>query len=254
MDDRNLLYKYYPPERISVLDEHIVRFTPLHELNDPYEGRFHLEPLERERDAAIADGFRAEWAEVEVFITHRMGALGVLCLSKCPDSELMWAHYASNHSGFVIGIRSDLRPFDGPAHIWWDDPPEIDMTHIPGFGSFRDIKYGFETYQVAYGRQIPFDAFFTKIPDWSYEKEVRIFRSLRDASRIVEKDGAKLHLFEVPNKAFARVIVGSSAPQSVNEAALALARRTDRSQVSVERARIDNRARRILFEPIDGVT
>lgn len=253
MDGGNLLYKYYGPNRTQVLDDRLVRFTPLHELNDPYEGRFLLDPIEREREAAVADGFRAEWAEVEVFISSTMAALGVLCLSRCPDSELMWTHYASNHQGFVIGIRRELNPFDGPAYIWSPYRTKTDLTPMSGFGTFRDVVYSDEPFRIALGDNVPFEAFFTKTCAWKYEEEVRIFRSVYEATRVIEQGSTKVYLFEIPTQAFARVIVGAAAPDSVVKAAVALVGRSGSSRLSVERARIDNRARQIFFEPINVV-
>jgi len=32
---------------------------------------------------------------------------GILTLTKCPDSMLMWAHYADNHKGFCLGFKNN---------------------------------------------------------------------------------------------------------------------------------------------------
>ena len=37
-----------------------------------------------------------------------MTALGVLCLSACDNSILMWSHYADEHKGFCIGFNNSL--------------------------------------------------------------------------------------------------------------------------------------------------
>lgn len=244
----NLLYKYLAVERISVLTNLMVRFTQLHELNDPYEGRFILEPLEREREAALADGFRAEWAQVEVFISTTMAALGVLCLARHPDNEVMWAHYASNHQGFVMGIRPELEPFRGPAFIWGEYGSKIDLTHIPGFGSFRGVEYPPEPYRISFGAEPPLDACFSKTPKWQHEAEVRIFCSIYDATLVLKPS---VHLFAIPPKAIARVIVGAKAAPEVVEAAVAIGQRSEFLSLNIERAVFDQRSMRMAFRPLE---
>src|SRR5215207_6202259 len=102
-----MIYKYLPPERVDVLEGLSMRLTPYHELNDPLECRFLVNPIEREQAAAEADDFLAEWAEVEVFLRGHFGQLGILCFSRSPEVMPMWTHYASCHTGLVVGLDSE---------------------------------------------------------------------------------------------------------------------------------------------------
>jgi len=37
-----------------------------------------------------------------------------------PDSQLMWAHYAAQNTGFVLGLRTNVAPFSeepGPQEV-----------------------------------------------------------------------------------------------------------------------------------------
>ena len=245
-----ILYKYCGAMRTSLLNDLLIRFTPLHELNDPYEGRFVLEPMEQERDAAIRDNFRAEWAQVEVYIHRTLGVLGALCLSRTPNNEVMWTHYASEHQGFVIGFNEHPNTFKGRAFIWSDYLTEIDLTSIDGFSSFRDVVYRDEPYVIPFGGQVPFDALFAKTCKWSYEEEVRIFRSIYDADKVIENGNGRIYLFKIPSPALAHVIVGANASEQVKAAAFAIGERPETAQVVIEQARIDHRARRIVFDPV----
>jgi hypothetical protein len=102
-----LVYKYCGEGRYGDLSSPHLRFTTIHELDDPFEGRFKLGPPEREKEKAVDDGYRAEWAQVELVIRSRMSTLGVLCVSLVPDDEQLWALYASEQRGFVLGIRAE---------------------------------------------------------------------------------------------------------------------------------------------------
>lgn len=41
-------------------------------------------------------------------IEKRRSKIGVFCLSFIPDSELMWSHYASSHSGYMLHFQIDI--------------------------------------------------------------------------------------------------------------------------------------------------
>lgn len=194
----SLLYKYYSPERLSVLDNLQVRFTRLSDLNDPYEGRFQLGARPDEKVAAETDDYSAEKAEVEVFVRSTLGVLGVFCCGTDPASEVMWAHYAGEHRGFVIGLNRALAPFKGQAFIWSSYGTKIDLSKMRGFGTFREVEYVDEPFSIPFGGNTPLDALFRKKTKWSYEQEVRIFRSLFDADRVIDK---QIHLFSIPARA-----------------------------------------------------
>lgn len=244
------LYKYYPASRASVLENLMVRFTPLDQLNDPMEGRFILGPAESEAARAVEDSYRAEWAQVEILISSQMGVLGVLCLSKNPGSVPMWAHYASEGRGFLLGIRRDLRPFDGRAFIWSEYRTEIDLRNEPGFGSFCDVEYHDEPFSIAFGDDVPWRAFFTKRTEWGYEQEVRIFRTLADADVVVPAKPRDINLFKVPAHSVASVIVGWSADSEVLRAAQQLQQREDMRHILFQQAVVDHRNQRVRYEPL----
>ena len=92
------LYKYCPPERIDILEDLKVRFSPPSDFNDTFDS-YHLIPS--------GSGVGAKLARV-AFRTQ----FGVLCLTECPDNQLMWVNYAANHAGFVIGFNPKS-PFFG---------------------------------------------------------------------------------------------------------------------------------------------
>lgn len=111
-----MLYKYVKPERIDILENLNIVFTPFDELNDPFECQFVLNPIPEEELEAQNDENLAEWAQVQVWLEHRIGQLGMLCLTHTDQSLPMWAHYADNHQGFVLGFEEDNSFFKSDAY------------------------------------------------------------------------------------------------------------------------------------------
>lgn len=91
-----ILYKFFPPERIDVLENLSLRFTRPTEFNDTFDTHFLIPKGQSKR--GITERFRLKTK------------LGILCLTERSDDHLMWVHYARNHTGFVLGFNSSA-PF-----------------------------------------------------------------------------------------------------------------------------------------------
>jgi hypothetical protein len=135
------LYKYFPPERIDILEDRALRFTSPTEFNDTFDTHFLL-PKDHSNQGVIA--------------RYRLKTkLGILCLTERPDDHLMWVHYAKNHTGFVLGFNS-AAPFFAEnsrtlGKVIYQDHPSV----------LRDPN---------------FDACFHKSNVWSHEREWRCAR------------------------------------------------------------------------------
>jgi hypothetical protein len=92
------LYKYCPPERIDILERLQVRFSPPSEFNDTFDS-YQLIPA--------LSGMEAKRERLRL-----RRCLGILCLTARSDSHLMWANYAKNHTGFVIGFDAHAPFFE----------------------------------------------------------------------------------------------------------------------------------------------
>jgi hypothetical protein len=212
---------------------------------------FVVEPHEREASTAIEDDFEAEAAMVDFFIRSSMYSVGVLCLTRSPSNEVMWGNYADNHRGFVLGLDRSVGPFDGSAQFWPTPFFPEDLTGMRGFGSFRDVTYQDNPLVIKFGGSVPFDAFFTKRLRWSYEEEVRIFRSLSEATRVVRASPADIHLFTIPATAILEVIVGAQASEEVATTARELRNSSRLPRAKFLRARVNTRKQAIGFIPLD---
>lgn len=97
---------------------------------------------------------------VSVIEKARAGVLdryGILCLSKCPDSILMWSYYSKAHTGFVLG----LDVLEDPAFFVMPLP----VKYVPDYPAFR---YLVEKDKIVTHGMI------SKCESWDHEKEVRI--------------------------------------------------------------------------------
>jgi hypothetical protein len=105
-----ILYKYYPPQRVDVLDNWTVRFTNPANFNDAFDSNWSAPtPAERIERAKFRN------------------SLGIFCSTTDPDNHLMWVHYAGQHTGFVIGFKSGGAIFSGGElrEVQYDTPPPI---------------------------------------------------------------------------------------------------------------------------------
>lgn len=87
-----VLYKYFPPERIDVLETMQFRFSSPSQFNDTFDTHY-LVPTSQGPKARVA----RRWLRNQ---------LGIFCLTEKPDNHLMWVHYARNHTGFVLGFNA----------------------------------------------------------------------------------------------------------------------------------------------------
>jgi hypothetical protein len=95
-----ILYKYLTLEAAAkVLDNNSIGFSQPQYFNDPFDmPSYPEEPTSNSLDRMFSRlrtmGKDLAWAE------HT----GILSLTRTPTNALMWAHYAQNHEGVVIGI------------------------------------------------------------------------------------------------------------------------------------------------------
>lgn len=234
----NALFKYFAPERFEdVLVKNMLRFTPPSVLNDPFDvypfvtmggnegiralieqGRHEMrdslnragqdanrlagsEHLERDRVSFLVRAAQRKLLAMQESLRDTISKdRGLLCLSEMPDSILMWSHYAKNHSGFVVGFDTDA----GFFHI-----------HEEGFLFIRvvysDVRPGFSRNADLDPEAEPF---FVKSSDWKYEKEWRVVRKLKNASRVIGDGHSGVHLFQFPASIITQLIFGCNMPHN----------------------------------------
>ena len=163
-------------------------------LNDPTEGVYGDDALRIFFNAFSEYSHNVE--EQYNKFTEKFGKVGVYSLSKTFDNELLWAYYASGHTGFAIEYDIDIleQSLNYNAYAqqlykfdveYLNDVPQIDISTIRGNEIVEMLK-----------RFIG-----TKSSSWAHEKEVRL---------IFENTG----LFEIDYKAVTAIYFGCRMPDS----------------------------------------
>nr|WP_172624074.1 DUF2971 domain-containing protein [Rhodanobacter glycinis] len=241
----NRIFKYLAPERISVLSEQLIRYTPLGAFNDPFEGRPEIRGFVSDEEAlsnfatAVPSELSAAYSklptEVRKIVSHQQWMQFATPFMVQHQSEfLAMLHTASTQvlpslpSKFddVMGVLSLCEVPDsllmwahyGVSHTGF--VIEFDPSH-PYFNTRRseDDEFG-HLRQVVYrdirpsANLIDLDGsemFLVKSKEWEYEHEWRVLRPLKDAEQVISVNDQQIHLFQLPQAAVKAVIFGSRA-------------------------------------------
>lgn len=214
----DVLYKYLPSVRVDVLRTGRIRFSPVEDLNDPFESlprvRVNRESAER---SVHASGFRGEKAleAVKSFAAYAESTgpttlwkmvndeFGILSLTADPLHPVMWGQYAEGYRGYVLGLDA--------KHRWLAPVPTgHDMVSRP-----QPVTYQAERPSVELGatsEQVDLEAFhkglfLTKHEAWAFEQEFRVGRDVRGAIRPAQAEGVT-NLFPLPPEIVVEVLMG----------------------------------------------
>ncbi|SET89403.1 DUF2971 domain-containing protein [Pseudomonas graminis] len=205
------LYKYVTAETAMRILKGSIKFTQPGAFNDPFEllPQF-IVPAESEgKEAGFSfcvisprrkgldrshipgpDKLRSD-VHARQIVNSLNDSVGILCLSKNPDSLLMWGHYAKEYSGAII---------------------EFDETH-EFFKGLNPVKYQKRrpVYNLSdfVNLQVPIADLCVKPSVWSYEREVRLVRSVKDCN-VKHVDGLKLPIItmDLPSECVTSVYMG----------------------------------------------
>jgi hypothetical protein len=146
----------------------------------------------KKEDALAKADMESDQAAREEII-RVLNTLGIFSLSETPSDVLMWAHYATNHSGFVLEL-------DGKHPWFWMQRPDGDDC-----GNLRKVSY-FDQPSSPYLADLKaHEVFYTKGKKWDYEREWRIIRPLAESSAHIGED---IFLFDIPATLITGVIAG----------------------------------------------
>lgn len=117
-------------------------------------------------EIADADN-KTEQALRQFTVGLNLEAIRILCVTVAPDNEAMWANYAENHSGCVLGFRH-IRTHDTPLLA----ARKVDYSEdAPVVGSGLDLLLYGNT--EALSSKTVQAICFTKKAPWAYEQEWR---------------------------------------------------------------------------------
>ena len=128
------------------------------------------------------------------------------CFSKSPVVAPMWAHYADNHRGFVIGFGVALFQEAFPhllvREISYLERPSENLVRFTEMAAYRRKPRD----AMLLRDTVRYYSYFSKYKEWSYEQEVRAV----NFEDYVEDVGGHKILY-VPKQCIAAVVAGAKS-------------------------------------------
>ena len=134
-----------------------------------------------------------DYMEKKLFATIEKirASVGILSLSERYDSPPMWAHYADLARGFVVVLDNLELSFKGD---------ETGSLNIP-----KPVVYSDQFFGMTFDPSTQDRLFFSKLSDWSYEREWRIVTALNACRQSLDRT---LYLRDVDRHHVSGVIYG----------------------------------------------
>lgn len=191
------LYKYLPENLAGVVftrdNQVTLKFSKPEDFNDPYE-------------LFLATDFGGD-SEMLACYAEAIGELPqfpTTCFSHSPIVIPMWAHYAFNHSGFVIEFSEDsiLKHFEDAKFddVSYTDSPSHDFSDLVS----RVLDIGKPRYTYFLRSAVVRAAYFNKATCWDYEQERRMIVGNEDV--MISGD---LMLMNIPQDCVSSIICGA---------------------------------------------
>lgn len=239
------LFKYFGPDRADVLLTRSLKFTPLGEFNDPFEGRPHIQ------------GFATEETTLGLFEEHLPKEMEAGYDQLPPEARAVMSR--EQYLALAVPLMREGFPalFHGlqklAEGVIREIPNKLDqnmgalcLSEVPdsllmwahygashtGFALELNAHHAYfrqqrtEKDELRHIRRVLYrdsrptgalteldgsDVFLVKSSHWSYEREWRMFMPLSDADRVIEMPPNKIHLYQLPPDAIAGVVLGARA-------------------------------------------
>lgn len=201
-----------------------------------------IKPLIRDLVQGRASSLRSDAVCVLLLTLSR--EIGILCLTEKMDNLLMWAHYSSNHTGFVIEFNETHSFFlkgpemtgDGLKKVHYSiTRPEITLLD-PARGEMENLLKWLN------------DIFCVKSERWQYEQEWRMIVPLRRCQNVISSEQTNVYLFKIPKSCITGIILGCRMSNSDKERILNVLRNDDDYRhLSLRQAEMDEKEFKLRF-------
>lgn len=161
----------------------------------------------RNMDRTVENAHEAveqNWESISNNFLQLIGTqLGILSLSEDPRSPVMWGHYADSSRGFVIQFDND--------HPWFHQKRTADDD----FCHLRKVTYVKDNCPKFFSELTTQDIGYSKLDEWSYEKEWRMLFPLARGinNNLLDRFGQPVILFQYPAECVTEIIIGSRATE-----------------------------------------
>lgn len=270
-----ILYKYLQPARIDILEKEKIRFTQASCFNDPFELLIYIESFTsvgifdkfknlakknakdinpiffEENFEKLANIFTKPLANLNINFSEMLKQQfdkknGVLSLTKNSKNLLMWAHYAKDHTGFLIGFNDNLWKLDlaKAFNFSYKELFKVEYSKTrPKYNSL--INESFLNNEDDFFDNNNLDKFYktiltTKSIHWKYEQEYRIIADLTNfESNIKDDNGFEIYFYSLPTNTISSIILGVNIIPEVKNKILSLMNENRYSHVKIFETELD---------------
>lgn len=209
------IYKYFSAEALDLAlpnDESCaVKCSFPKDYNDPFE---LFLSVDHNSDPELLAVYRE--------IVFEIPQLPTTCFSRSPIITPMWAHYAKNHSGFVLEFDqqalSSAFPEAGIRDVTYRNEPDPRI----GAALLQAAVTKKPRHAIWLREGVMSAAYFSKHSCWAYEEECRVVVSEDD----IVLDGQNM-ILHIPVEAVTSILIGKNFPDNLVEKSKALAESRD---------------------------
>lgn len=244
------LFKYFGPERLSILDDRLIRFSQPAVFNDPFEflpyiksintdGEFQ-EALESAANNDHSELYESLQAQAKLHISkeefHRylnaallnFGPLGKqLMAALAPHAQINLYEAWNKHIGVLClsEKNDDLLMWAHYADSHKGFVVEFDsesdffdrrLSENDSLRALRKVIYSSKRPAITLSQPKEEDFFLTKSDHWEYEAEWRMMIPLADATKSIDTGGGAICLFEFPKDAIKSIVFGAKMPEEIS--------------------------------------
>lgn len=276
------LYKYLHPDRIDVLKNRAIRFSPPNAFNDPFEFK------------PVISGIASD-EYVNAYVNENLESIVESELSKIPKhvrnlipsskfQEFAESYFKDNALLFnslmdkakeqlstVLSVKSNeligvLSLTEKPDNLlMWSHYAKSHSGYCISFNSnhsffnrkrsekdefyhLRKVKYLSHRPSKSLIDMNGTDVFSLKSDVWEYEQEWRMCAVLPDADKIINSIGPAVHLFNFPADAIEEIIIGVNADTSLTESIKSIIDdNPEFSHIKVKQARVSEKEFALCF-------
>lgn len=279
------IYKYLSEDRLSILDDGLIRFTQPQAFNDPFEFRPYIynvcddEWFEKEMVSnyeSLLDGIYRSLSD-DIKAKYSLGDVKKIGFSRKDHmlgelKSFFEFITPSARKGIFSGIEKNIGVLSltkNPCNLlmWahyanshqgvvieFDEDHEFFIRKRSEFDEFyhlREVQYQQTRPQITLTNAGGFDKFMVKGIEWAYEEEYRMLLSLDDADKIIKSHPFDIHLFKIPFSLIRSVTLGGRSTKETQDKVIRfLEENKELSHVVLYRSNVDEREFKLNFERV----
>ncbi|MEL4015976.1 DUF2971 domain-containing protein [Dryocola clanedunensis] len=277
------MFKYFPPERIDVLERNLICFSKPDHLNDPYElsATYNLDPFMDEltnnlSTVNLIDHLTPEFKgllsllkeseQAKIIAQSQFILPQLLKVNKEFILQFTQSKFDDIKSEICKSIRILCLTEKPDNLLMWTHYADSHKGFViefdtqssffnqrrsdkDEFGYLRKVKYVEKIPELAPLTSKSIEYWTTKSVEWKYEHEWRMFLTEGTASTSITKQDIKYDLYTLPSEAILSIIIGSkSTSKFENEMKNILQKNLRYKHIAVKKARKSNENFQVIID------